>query len=511
MRIKTGLVFILSVFILLGSSKVSVGASENSAPDQNNTPASVITAGPENVAYQQTILAEIVRENGSETKVINGPVLVLDEEGCVYGPADKAAPVEITKDIKVTADNAALADIVLNGNLYIYADNVVLSRLVIKGTIYISPGKALKLDQITSDNVEVIIPEELEASQPQDAQAAPDTLPAEDEQVSVDTDTATAADTPDALPAEDEQVSLDTDTAAVADTPAALAPAEANSQAVIDTPVIPDDQAAQHIPAETRQSPNASSTQSTTDLQTIQTESSDHDAQGLPVASQPQGLSQAPEITIEAQSPEKPKAIRGYLEATSINDASSLIVVVNKDRSLPASWKPNDLVMLQVPYKGRAEARYMRKEASEALTELFAKAKSEGIELYAVSGYRSYNLQTTVFTKYTNMLGVLLAQRVSAKPGQSEHQTGLAVDISSRAMNYNLYESFSKSQEGKWLAENAAEFGFILRYPKDREAVTGYKYEPWHFRYVGRDVAADITAKGLTLEEYFNLLNEEIS
>ncbi len=456
MRIKTGLAFILSILILLGSSAASAGASANKVPENNNAPVSVITSDSINTAYQQTIFAEIVRENTSEVKVINGPVLVLDEEGCIYGPADKTPSVDITKDIKVTADNTTLEDLVLNGNLYIYSDNVVLSRLVIKGTIYISPGKALKLDQITSENIEVIMPDELEALQPQDKQAFPEALPTEDEQVSTDVDTATAA-----------------------EASTAQEPAVTYQHAEIDTPIILDIPSAQ--------------------------------SQGVPAAAQPQGLSQVPEITIEAQSPEKPKAIRAYLKAASINDASSLIVVVNKDRGLPSSWKPDDLVKLQVPYKGRAEARYLRKEAADALTKLFAKAKSDGIELYAVSGYRSYNLQNTVFTNYTNKLGVLLAQRVSAKPGQSEHQTGLAIDISSRSMNYNLNKSFGKLREGKWLEANAAEFGFVLRYPNGSEAVTGYDYEPWHFRYVGVGIATDVMNKGLTLEEYFGLFEDEMS
>ncbi len=200
-------------------------------------------------------------------------------------------------------------------------------------------------------------------------------------------------------------------------------------------------------------------------------------------------------------------AVTAYLEQASIDDYDSYLVVINKDRSLPDTWKPKDLVRLSVPYTGRSEARYMREEASDALNKLFAGAKKDGIILRAVSGFRSYELQKVVFAKHEDMLGTKAAEMVSARPGLSEHQTGLAIDISSKRMNYALEQSFGNTPEGRWLAENAAKFGFILRYPKGKESITGYEYEPWHFRYVGKDIAADIMKKGLTLEEYFGLVD----
>ena len=94
---------------------------------------------------------------------------------------------------------------------------------------------------------------------------------------------------------------------------------------------------------------------------------------------------------------------------------------------------------------------------------------------------------------------------ISALSGRSEHQTGLAMDISSKAMGYKLDQSFGNTLEGKWLSKNSAEFGFIIRYPKGKEAITGYTYEPWHMRYIGKDIAEEITNKGTTLEEYFEI------
>ena len=526
MKIKTGMAFILSISVLLGNPTAAFCATSINAPVRTNAPVSVkepvsvIAAVPEKSENQQTILAEIIREEGSETKVINGPVLILDEEGCIYGPSDKTVPTEIIKDIKITADNAALEDIIINGSLYIYADNVVLSRLVIKGTLYISPGKSLKLEQVTSEDIEVIVPEEPGPEQPQEEQlqeglAAPDTLPAEDvPTIPVTPPTEDGQAVPVTLPVEDipgasvthsansGQAVPVTNTAAKTYAFSAQVPSATFPEAEIDTPIVLDVLSEQQMPVETIQYQSVPSTQSTQGQQTApdpQEASAAHGHQGVSAKSDPQAASI------------KSKAVRVNLRTASINDANSLIVIVNKVRSLPASWKPDDLVKLQVPYNGRAEARYLRKEASDALTKMFEAAKSEGFELWAVSGFRSYSLQNTVFNKYANMYGVLSAQNVSARPGQSEHQTGLAIDISTRAMNYNLYESFGKSREGKWLAENAARFGFVLRYPKGSEDITGYKYEPWHFRYVGKDIAADVTEKGITLEEYFDLSEDEIS
>ena len=198
------------------------------------------------------------------------------------------------------------------------------------------------------------------------------------------------------------------------------------------------------------------------------------------------------------------------LETIAIDDYNSIYIAANKSRLLPAGWKPKDLVPVSVPYRGRSEAKYMRREASVALTQLFAGAKKAGITLCGISGFRSYELQKSVYNKYTRQLGEKTAEIVSAKPGSSEHQTGLAIDISAKSLNYALTNSFANTREGKWLAENAAEYGFIIRYPKGKEAITGYVYEPWHFRYIGRELAIDITRKGLSLEEYYGITPDSV-
>lgn len=144
----------------------------------------------------------------------------------------------------------------------------------------------------------------------------------------------------------------------------------------------------------------------------------------------------------------------------------------------------------------------MRAEAARALEELFRQAAAEGIELAGVSGYRSYQRQEAIFNYRARERGEEVANRTSARPGQSEHQTGLAMDVSSASVGYALIEDFGNTKEGLWLAENAPRFGFIIRYPKGKEHLTGYSYEPWHIRYVGVEAAQEIAARGLILEEY---------
>lgn len=192
-----------------------------------------------------------------------------------------------------------------------------------------------------------------------------------------------------------------------------------------------------------------------------------------------------------------------------VTNAEAVTVIVNKERSLPEDYEPSDLVEPDVPFSfdGPHEKRHLRKEAAEALEELFAAAEADGIELRAVSGYRSYQRQVAVYNSSVERNGEEYASRVSAKPGYSEHQTGLAIDVSSPSVGNVIEEVFGESEEGKWLAEHAPEYGYVIRYLKDREDVTGYVYEPWHIRYVGKELAPDIAASGLTLEEYFDDAN----
>lgn len=145
-------------------------------------------------------------------------------------------------------------------------------------------------------------------------------------------------------------------------------------------------------------------------------------------------------------------------------------------------------------------------EARAALDQMAADAKKAGFELVAFSGYRSYEYQTQLYANYANRDGKEAADRYSARPGHSEHQTGLAFDIGEKGQeDLWLTEEFGESPAGKWLVENAHNYGFILRFPKGKEDVTGFMYESWHFRYVGKEIAKEIYETGVTLEEYLGI------
>lgn len=158
------------------------------------------------------------------------------------------------------------------------------------------------------------------------------------------------------------------------------------------------------------------------------------------------------------------------------------VLVVNKTYSLPDNYNPG-----------------VDDEANAALQNMFRAAKADGVTLEIISGFRSYDRQTQLYNNYVSRDGVAAADRYSARAGHSEHQTGLAFDLNS------LEESFGETKEGKWLKEHCHEYGFIIRYPKEKEEITGYMYEPWHVRYLGEAVAKSVTESGLCLEEYLNV------
>lgn len=195
-----------------------------------------------------------------------------------------------------------------------------------------------------------------------------------------------------------------------------------------------------------------------------------------------------------------------------ITNAFSSVALVNKQRNLPANYVPIDLVVPDVAFSfsGNSPKKQLRKVAANALEKLFAAAKQDGITLKAVSGYRSYATQKSIFAGNAAQKGEEVANRTSARAGQSEHQTGLAMDVSSASVGYALEERFGDTKEGKWLAKHAPEYGFIIRYQKGKEKITGYSYEPWHVRYVGVQTARDIASQNLTLEEYFQAVEATV-
>ncbi|WEG11491.1 M15 family metallopeptidase [Pullulanibacillus sp. KACC 23026] len=187
-----------------------------------------------------------------------------------------------------------------------------------------------------------------------------------------------------------------------------------------------------------------------------------------------------------------------------VKDPTSITVLVNKTHKLPDGYVPPHLVYPKVafPYSDLIEKRMMRDVAAKALESMFAAAKNDGIVLYGESGYRSYIRQESVYAYNVKTKGKAQASIVSAYPGTSEHQTGLAMDITAADVQDDLVQAFGSEPEGKWVAKHAHEYGFIIRYPKGKESITGYEYEPWHIRYVGVKAATYIYEHHLTLEEY---------
>lgn len=193
----------------------------------------------------------------------------------------------------------------------------------------------------------------------------------------------------------------------------------------------------------------------------------------------------------------------------SIDESGSLWWIVNKVRPLnPATYAPDDLVVPNIPLRvsrGDSEMR-LRQEVATALENMAASAKQENINLMLASGYRSYQLQVAVYNANVQKYGQSGADKQSARPGTSEHQTGLAADIGSTNRLCEIEQCFGDMPEGQWLAANAYKYGFVMRYPENKETVTGYEYEPWHFRYVGKELSIELRNQNITtLEEFFGI------
>lgn len=186
---------------------------------------------------------------------------------------------------------------------------------------------------------------------------------------------------------------------------------------------------------------------------------------------------------------------------------SSKTVLVNRVYLLPSDYIPPNLVVPNVKFSFTysSDKRKLRKVAADALERLFQAGEKEHVELYGVSGYRSYARQKQIYDKNIATRGQAATDAVSAKPGSSEHQTGLTIDVSARSVNFRLDQSFGDTTEGQWLAENAHLYGFIIRYPYGKTEITGYSYEPWHIRFVGKTIATYLYENKLTLEEYYGV------
>ncbi len=182
-----------------------------------------------------------------------------------------------------------------------------------------------------------------------------------------------------------------------------------------------------------------------------------------------------------------------YTQINEINNSHEYTVLVNKYHSL-GNYEPTDLKSLSYDSKYQ-----LREKAADAFEELVASAKLDNLFIRPYSAYRSYDRQELIYNNYVARDGKDEADTYSARPGHSEHQTGLAVDVWSEGYNY------IKDNDAKWLKNNSYKYGFIVRYTKENQPITGYIEEPWHLRYLGKEIATDVVAKNLTYDEYYDL------
>ena len=183
-----------------------------------------------------------------------------------------------------------------------------------------------------------------------------------------------------------------------------------------------------------------------------------------------------------------------YTDSKEADLSKGMYTLVNKYYYLNKSYIPDNLVPTENGSK-------MFNVAYENFKEMKVRAKEEGLNILITTAFRDYNFQSILYNNYVRQDGVELADTYSARPGYSEHQLGYSTDVTNA--NYVSFGEFDTTDEFKWLSENAYKFGFILRYPKDKEYITGYMYEPWHYRYVGVDVATYIYENNITYEEYY--------
>lgn len=173
-------------------------------------------------------------------------------------------------------------------------------------------------------------------------------------------------------------------------------------------------------------------------------------------------------------------------------------LIVNKTFSVPSTYKPKNPAEA---IKGERCVNCLEQEVMSAYKLMESDASAVGLNIYLASGYRSYSYQEGLYNNYTSVSGVEKADTYSARPGHSEHQTGLCFDLNS------VNDSFANTDEGRWINDNAYLYGFVIRYPKGKESVTGYQYESWHLRYVGRELAEKLYNNGnwVTIEEYYGI------
>jgi len=191
----------------------------------------------------------------------------------------------------------------------------------------------------------------------------------------------------------------------------------------------------------------------------------------------------------------------------SINDPVSLWAIVNKGRILPTTYVPTGLTAPNIALRLGTSAPEMRlrQDAASALEQMDKAAQIQGLRFMLASGYRSYAFQSSLYSGYVRQMGQTAADSSSARPGHSEHQTGLAADVEPSNRKCEINVCFAQTPEGKWLALNSYKYGFIIRYGPGKDSLTGYEYEPWHLRYVGSELATQLYQNDQTIEQFFNL------
>ena len=209
------------------------------------------------------------------------------------------------------------------------------------------------------------------------------------------------------------------------------------------------------------------------------------------------GIVEAPgsRRTIERVQPTGPPSL------TLTEEERELLTLVDKEHGLPSEYAPADLIRI-TGIEASTPNQRLRPMALAALQHLSAEAQQQGHTLAVSSAYRSYTEQEATYNYWVSRLGPVEAGRISARPGHSEHQLGTTVDLTSPSVNYELVEAFAEKPEGRWLTTNGHRFGFVMSYPVNKEATTGYAYEPWHWRYVGEKVATWLWERGFTLAEW---------
>jgi zinc D-Ala-D-Ala carboxypeptidase len=197
--------------------------------------------------------------------------------------------------------------------------------------------------------------------------------------------------------------------------------------------------------------------------------------------------------------------LKGGMDAAMPDkDVDGTFFLVNRSQLISEDYVPE---VRKTDLAGLSQS--MRADAASALEALFAAAKTDGIRLSTVSGYRSYSKQNTLYDRKVNNAGADTADSLVAQPGSSEHQLGLAMDVAKGGKS-SLNSRFADTAEGRWIADNAHLYGFIVRYPEGMEDITGYSYEPWHLRYVGTSYARAVYESGLPLDLYVSLHRAEI-